>query len=248
MAEPSGSTSIVQRSRLVDGRRPLNAAERQVDEVLFDLGDGDDMPDAPPAYDSLEVRDHSRQQDGQSEVSDLTEETAEVVEVIHQLRRTDTILSVARQYAADPHELLTLNDLPPSVMSTTPHLLRTRKTLVISRRRVSDKAHLHPSESQPEDEETCQKRQREREVKRFQLVTKTVDPGVGRAYLSLEDEVDALDSQYQGETKEGGKKISAPRAEERAVGRYWEDEDWERVAAEPTRSSKGKWRVVTGMA
>ena len=146
-----------------------------------------------------------------------------------------------------PHELLTLNDLPPSVMSTTPHLLRTRKTLIISRRRVNT-AHVQPSDPQPVDEETERKRQREREVKRFQLVTKTVDPGVGRAYLSLEDEVDALDGQYSGETKEGGKKPYPLEPEERAVGRYWEDEDWERKAAEPTRSSKGKWRVVTGMA
>ena len=84
----------------MDGRRPLNAAERQVDEVLFDLGDGEDIADAPPAYDSLDVSSR-KLQDGEAEALDSPDDTSEIVEVLHRLRRTDTILSVARQYAAD---------------------------------------------------------------------------------------------------------------------------------------------------
>ncbi|RXK38864.1 hypothetical protein M231_03813 [Tremella mesenterica] len=237
-------------------------------------------------------------------------EEKEMVEVIHQLKRDDTVLSIARKYAADPHEILSLNSLPPSTLSTHPHLLRTRKQLIISRRLVPilSKNHSKFRSSAELAEET--KRQKDKEMKRFQLITKELDPAVGKAYLSLAegDEVDALEGwdgqvdvdpwgsqqvrnhsgvlpsdnnekriaefekmkegildtrdneknfhrgvgqdreKSSGEVKdEGGVGSDRLTGEEKALGMYLEDNEWEAGTSGLGKIRRGKWTVVSGL-
>lgn len=167
-----------------------------------------------------------------------------------------------------PHEILLLNNLPHSVLTSHSHLLRTRSTLLISRRRVPRASVPIDNKSTPvvpinavKDEE----RERERAIKRFQLLTKTVDPGVGAAYLALDEleqnlppsqahplEYGSGEAMPDSSVPEGGdssKKKPLPEVrggggensnssrEHRALERYYLDEEWERDHALPSSSS-----------
>lgn len=89
-------------------------------------------------------------------------------------------------------------------------------------------------------------------MKRFQLITKTVDPGVGRAYLALEGEGDAERHPLEdgsGEAMDAlgqsGKKNRPKAKEDRALGAFYEDEAWEREVGGPERIKlDGRWTVV----
>lgn len=91
--------------------------------------------------------------------------------------------------------MLHLNNLPHSVLSTQPHLLRTRRTILISQRLVP-KSQVPSTEvfsfegdlrGEPLDKEEERKRERERALKRFQLLTKNGDKSVGEAYIALSE-------------------------------------------------------------
>lgn len=89
-------------------------------------------------------------------------------------------------------------------------------------------------------------------MKRFQLITKTVDPGVGRAYLALEGEGDAERHPLEYGSGEGmdvqgqSAKKSRPKGkEDRALGAFYEDEAWEMEVGGPERIKvDGRWTVV----
>lgn len=84
-------------------------------------------------------------------------------------------------------------------------------------------------------------------MKRFQLLTKTVDPGVGAAYLGLSELEEGVDGSGEGM---GGKKVVRKEGnrQERAVEAFFEDEGWEREVGGPERVGSsgglGKWRSV----
>lgn len=91
-------------------------------------------------------------------------------------------------------------------------------------------------------------------MKRFQLLTKTTDVGVGRAYLALaegEDDRHVLES-GSGEMleKEGGgsgKKVRKQEGKEgRALEAYFEDEEWEGEVGRAERVKEGNRWVVVG--
>ncbi|WVF68866.1 hypothetical protein IAT40_003639 [Kwoniella sp. CBS 6097] len=119
------------------------------------------------------------------------ETETETVEVRHTVLRSDNLLAIARKYAADPHDLLTLNNLPPATLSTNPRLLHTRKSIIISRRVVPSRPfnekgqNQDPLEMNQESELIDEAREKEKSLKRFQLITKSLEPGVGETYLSL---------------------------------------------------------------
>ncbi|ORY35041.1 hypothetical protein BCR39DRAFT_585968 [Naematelia encephala] len=262
-----------------DGRLRLEEARRSEHIGQFTIGDDDDEveigdEDAPPGYTSdpepptkSDKATDTRARHGGAE----NEEELQAVEVRHPVSRSDTILSIARRYAADPHEILSLNNLPPSTLSTQPHLLRTRQTLLISRRLMpksklpsstlfstpADKDYS-PYEKKPEHSDGNEdeaRRAEERRVKRFQLITKTADPCVGRAYVGLaaaEESASTSDGIGFGGSGEGmgGKKTHLPQEgnrAERAVERFLDDDEWEREWGGPARASKGvdgRWKVV----
>ena len=149
------------------------------------------------------------------------------------------------------------------MLSTQSHLLRTRRTLVISRRLVPrlslpdntlfttdqlDNLQSDQSSSSTTDEE--QHRQRQRAIKRFQLLTKTQDPSVGKAYLGLselEEENALLDEGRDEHTGQSGKKVvkDQENREDRAVEAFYGDEEWEEQVGGLERHNGGsKWKTV----
>lgn len=156
-----------------------------------------------------------------------------------------------------PHELLSLNNLPPTALSSNPRILQTRKSILITRRRVpkSQLATLQAIPDDTVDPEEAKRRQEKRAVKRFQLVTKTVDPGVGKAYLSLQAQgshgEDPHPLEYgSGEAlsaEGGGKKKGNLSKEDRAVEQWFEDDEWEGESSNRLPKKKeGKWTSVGG--
>ena len=113
-----------------------------------------------------------------------------------------------------------------------------------------------------------QRRERERAVKRFQLMTKSVDPGVGAAYLSLSEldesslvefsslEIDAAIEETQrverekltrSEVEKSGKRAmpSLGNREQRALDAFYEDEQWEAGKGNAVpRRVEGGWRKI----
>ena len=270
----------------------------------FKIGDDEDQDDdaegdEPPSYDDVSAGEQINVS-GDDDLSAMNrvegvsgdeekEVEMEVVEVKHPVSRSDTLLGIARKYAADvslldpshadkpllvpseqsltiitpqPHDLLTLNNLPPTTLSAHPHLLHTRRTLLISRRLVP-KSSLPSTllfsapDLEPNPEEAA-RREKERQVKRFQLMTKTVDPGVGAAYLGLselEENRDVLDDgsgeglEVKGGTARG-KKVWREEGNrtERALEAFFEDDGWEREVGGPARAGSsgglGKWKFA----
>ncbi|WVQ75265.1 hypothetical protein IAR50_004878 [Cryptococcus sp. DSM 104548] len=245
-------------------------------DVLFTLGDeeddGPDMSkingDMPPGYDEIDAlppRLPSQTSElhvlpSHSPSAPLTKpekEFLEVVEVTHLVSRGDTVMSVARKYAADPHDILEFNSLPPIALSSNPRILQTRKSIIISRRSVPSSS-LPPLSHRDKQQETSvnraesEDRRKERQIQRFRAITKSADPDIAHAYLSIEELAEGRDllDHGSGEALEGsgsGKKAPMPsegNREARALDRFWEDEEWESSSGRGERKKVGKWKVV----
>lgn len=126
-------------------------------------------------------------------------------------------------------DLCRLNNLPPSTLTTTPHILHTRAFLTLppSARRLND--------SKPEVDKAREARiARERAEKRLQTLTKEVDWRVAKAYVALADDPDALadgnmkNKEIDSSNKKPGSGSKArTELEGRAVDRYLDDVEWE---------------------
>lgn len=198
------------------------------------LGDDDDDEeeaaadrDAPPEYSLNPVED----------AAPPPENTAVSVgptgPPTYHIQRGDTLQGLAFRFGVDGRELCVLNKLPFSALSTTPHLLHTRRTIVLP---LSAK-NLGSLPAPPTAEE-AERQRRERAEKRFQFVTKEVDWRVARTYVALaeDDDGDQMEPDFKG--KEGSSmKASMTRAgapiEARAVDQYLDDEQWERANGVP---------------
>ena len=119
-----------------------------------------------------------------------------------------------------------MNSLPLRTLSTTPHLLHTRRILL-----------LPPGKRVPPlpsvDPETTAARNRERAEKRFQFVTKEVDWRVAKAYVALSEEEFVEDK-----GKEDPKALNRQQRHhvlESAVNQYLEDDEWERRGGKEPR-------------
>ncbi|ORX38037.1 hypothetical protein BD324DRAFT_624277 [Kockovaella imperatae] len=273
-----GDVKTLEGERAARSRRAMRDPRAQMEESdMFTIGDDEDDP---PAYDDAPIDcqpERSAEPSGDhAHVGSLSEEEMETVEIRHPVSKSDTLLFIARRYAVDvsrrtavvhppidtlsqPHEIVALNDLPPAVLSSQPHLLRTRQTLIISRRQIPKSKLANGGDplvfdsglgvaEQTEDD----KRERERAVKRFQLLTKTIDPGVGQAYMGLselEEEDGLLDESFEGENDAGGSGKKALREpanrEDRALEAFYGDEQWEHEAGKPTRGQGvGRWKTI----
>jgi hypothetical protein len=86
---------------------------------------------------------------------------------------------------------------------------------------------LHPNKNPDEVREREARIQRERAEKRLQTFTKEVDWHIAKAYVALADDAEETD-EYNRKHKEGGLPGNASsNLEERAIGRYLDDEEWE---------------------
>jgi hypothetical protein len=123
-------------------------------------------------------------------------------------------------------ELCRLNQLPPSTLNTTPHILHTRTLINLPpSARSKDKSSQDPQATQA-DKERNARRARERAEKRLQTLTKEVDWRIARAYVTLCDDPDEV-MEYSSKCKELGIDIGETSLEGMAVDRYLEDEEWE---------------------
>jgi len=125
-------------------------------------------------------------------------------------------------------ELCRLNDLPTTTLSTTPHLLHTRTTILLS----------PTSKPPPEDPAQGEARRVERAEKRLQTVTKEIDWRVAKAYVAIAQGSDMSEMpekkfwNYEGglrKTPALGSEGSSRGGtlENEAIDRYLDDAEWE---------------------
>jgi hypothetical protein len=121
--------------------------------------------------------------------------------------------------------LCKLNDLPPSALRTTPHLLHTRTFLVLPQ---SHSQQRHAASDVAPEEEARHKRVRAQVA--LQHVTRETDGGIAQAYVALaegsDSERDVASLKAEEEKKESRR--VARTLEERALDRYLNDDEWER--------------------
>jgi len=125
-------------------------------------------------------------------------------------------------------ELCRLNNLPTTTLSTTPNILHTRTTILLS----------PVSKPTPEDPALVEARRVERAERRLQMVTKEVDWRVAKAYVAIAQ--DSGPSGVSGKEKpdnyEGRLKVPVSDSEgssqkgaleSGAIDRYLDDTEWE---------------------
>ncbi|KAL1409447.1 hypothetical protein Q8F55_003430 [Vanrija albida] len=103
----------------------------------------------------------------------------QVVEIKHLIARGDTLHSIARRYAADPHDLLALNNLPHAALYTNPAILRTRTELVIRRSTIGARSALDAYFSDEEWERGATAPARGK-VHRWTVVGAALPPGAAK--------------------------------------------------------------------
>ncbi|KAL1694275.1 hypothetical protein GGG16DRAFT_47581 [Schizophyllum commune] len=228
-AQPSAGTSQVN----IDGGLK--------DEDTFVLGsDDDDDEDSvttgppPPPYEQLEAQQPqaaipcddtlTNTREGQPDAPDVHQEGDGPVK--YYLKRGDTLQGISFKFAVDGRELCKLNTLPPSTLSTTPHLLHTRTYLVLP---PSARDKLHASQTPHEAAMQEARRARERAEKRLQTLTKEADWRVARAYIALADGDEAERDTKMKEMgfEHPGLRAGSSRLERYAVEQYLEDDEWE---------------------
>ncbi|KAH8117689.1 hypothetical protein DFH11DRAFT_1807627 [Phellopilus nigrolimitatus] len=135
----------------------------------------------------------------------------------HRIQREDTLRGLALKYAVDGRALCRLNGLPPSTLSTTPHLLHTRAVLLLP---PHTQAPAPPSKDAPV---ASSSRALECAAARLQRATHEADPRVARAYVAL-----ASSPPPPGEKeKQGADSAPADSPADRAVRAYRADAAWE---------------------
>lgn len=123
-------------------------------------------------------------------------------------------------------ELCRLNNLPTTTLSTTPHILHTRTTILLP----------PTSKPPPEDPELAEARRVERAEKLLQTVTKEVDWRVAKAYVALAQDSDPFAKEkparwerslqgIPGSVSGGSSQRNVPESD--AIERYLEDAEWE---------------------
>jgi hypothetical protein len=159
------------------------------------------------------------------------------------IKRGDTLQGIALRFGVDVRipssvpslafllsaqqgrTLCRLNNLPPSTLSTTPHLLHTRTSLALppsalAKLRASDAAPVSPAEARA--------REVSRAGKRLQTLTKETDWHVARAYIALAEDPEDAPS-FALKQKELGAPAAAASSSLAAVAadRYLDDLEWE---------------------
>ncbi|KAJ7127100.1 hypothetical protein C8R44DRAFT_874180 [Mycena epipterygia] len=189
------------------------------DEDTFVLGDDedDDEPQSSAAEDSADPAEPPPTESAPSPPSK------------YYIKRGDTLQGISLRFGLDGRALCRLNNLPPSTLTTTPHLLHTRGFLTLP---PAAHAKLQANDARPSSAEERARevrRARERAEKRLQTLTKEVDWRVAKAYIALAEDPDEAES-FVLKQKELGAPVGAAgpsRLEAVAVDRYLDDLDWE---------------------
>ncbi|GAA5936156.1 uncharacterized protein JCM15063_002726 [Sporobolomyces koalae] len=184
--------------------------------------------DLPPAYDDETVKN----------VTEASQEKqAEEQCNLHYIKPEETLLGLSMKYRVEGPLLCSMNRLPISTLSTTPHLLHTLPFLLLP-------PGATPSTSTTPLLPPAQERRR-LIIRRFQIQTRCSDYSVAQAYVDQvfkqrEDEAECVRTNRRArgqfadvvEVREGGELEQATEA-------YLADERWEREQREHARG-KGK--------
>ncbi|KAG6334224.1 hypothetical protein ID866_4868 [Astraeus odoratus] len=152
---------------------------------------------------------------------DLTT-TDEAAPRVYHLRRGDTLQGIALRCGVNGYELCRLNNLPPSTLSTTPHLLHTRTTIKLPPSARPSFGRATP----PVDPEADIRRVRGRAEERLQILTKETDWRVAKAYVALADDPEE-EVVHAMKCKEMRVGVDGVTLDARAVSMYLDDEEWE---------------------
>ncbi|EMD34093.1 hypothetical protein CERSUDRAFT_159540 [Gelatoporia subvermispora B] len=146
----------------------------------------------------------------------------------------DTLLGIALKVGVDGHTLCRLNNLPPSALRTTPHLLHTRTYLNLPPSVIAPSQQL--SADSPD---AVARRTRERAEARLQSLAKERDWRVARAYVAIANIPDPEENFKRKESGSLRKRNSkagdtftpevegAQPLEHRVLDHYMDDNDWE---------------------
>ncbi|TFK45384.1 hypothetical protein OE88DRAFT_1221083 [Heliocybe sulcata] len=151
----------------------------------------------------------------------------------------DTLLGISLKFHVDGRHLCRLNNLPTTTLTTTPHILHTRRLITLPlTAKTQGKAHVFTGDIPPTSEDAVrdkvreEKRRREVARSRFQTLTKEADWAVVQAYVAIADDIEDED-EFEGKRKEGGEgrrplgEMNGSSLEARAVCRYMDDDEWE---------------------
>ncbi|KAK7033032.1 LysM domain-containing protein [Favolaschia claudopus] len=138
----------------------------------------------------------------------------------------DTLPGIALRFRVDGRTLCRLNKLPPSTLSTTPHLLHTRTSLQLP---PSAYSQLGSTDATPSPIDV-HAREVSRAGKRLQMLTKETDWRIARAYVALADDPE-VSASFALKRKELGNTPTAVSAgsslDAVATDRYLDDLEWE---------------------
>ncbi|KAF8206562.1 hypothetical protein K438DRAFT_1962545 [Mycena galopus ATCC 62051] len=197
-----GGVAVVESSsKQLDSERNVDGAVREEDN--FSIGDDEE----------------------EEEAEDVVQEAPVAVPVKgppseYYIKRSDTLQGIAMRFRG--RTLCLLNNLPPSTLSTTPHLLHTRTSLVLPTFALS---RLNPNDAAPPSPADARAREVSRAGKRLQTLTKT-DWHIASAYIALADDPDEAAS-YALKQKELGIAAASPSLEAVAADQYLGDLEWE---------------------
>ncbi|CEL55354.1 hypothetical protein RSOLAG1IB_01364 [Rhizoctonia solani AG-1 IB] len=208
-----------------NGDQPVVQHGRDNEAETFVLGDSDEEEEEDPAVSQRHVKtdDVDAQPPTLPKVLETTESPSVTNTLLPQsstyyIKPRDTVTGIALKHGVDPRQLCRLNKLPPSTLTTTPHLLHTRTTLQLP---PGSRA---PSPPPPDLQQRLEVRAKERAGKAFQAITKETDWGVAQTYVSL------LDVEDDG-IKEGKRRMvdihSKDGRQALAVDQYLDDNTWE---------------------
>ncbi|KAJ3490012.1 hypothetical protein NLJ89_g11475 [Agrocybe chaxingu] len=273
VASGSGSGAAASMKTSMSPRTNIDGAVRHEDTfVLGDDEDEDEEEDkgeppmggkyseadaSPPAYEAapavastvVEVQPAVTAEESPPPSGDV--EGTKTTPYKYYLGRADTLQGVSLRFGVDRHEICRMNNLPPSVIRTTPHLLHTRAFILLP---PTAKPHLSLTLSEADQTEREEKIVRERAEKKLQKLTKEVDWRVAKAYVAMADDAHdqallafkhkemginrshiGLDSSGVSRSH-GGRDSSRSGLEALAVQKYLDDEEWE---AEELRAGRG---------
>ncbi|KAI0322544.1 hypothetical protein OF83DRAFT_1049061 [Amylostereum chailletii] len=248
-ARAVGSSSGIESSAKHPEPRNVDGAVR--DEDVFAVGSEDEdeeedeetgrHPDIrgpatpPPAYEAESKMASEPDQENESRLPVPTFEqpapsSPEPAPRKYHIRPGDTLQGISLRYGVDGRALCRLNAIPPSTLSTTPHLLHTRSFITLPpSAKVPPGDDSVPALRMEEEKERAHAREVERAQKRFQFVTKEVDWRVAQAYVALAESEPGRSDKYEGEKKEFSPfpNGSSEGLDSRAVDRYLDDDEWE---------------------
>ncbi|KAG6900218.1 hypothetical protein C0993_001287 [Termitomyces sp. T159_Od127] len=257
-----GGVDVVWKSNLDTSSRPgerpnLDGAVREEDTFVLGEDDSDyevekeDSPiDSPnrnlslAVQDAIETSTHGlvqRPTSPRTEEEGMGQDISESSPLKYYIAQSDTLQGIVLRFGLDGHQVCRLNNLPPSTLRTTPHLLHTRRYLILP---PSARQAGLPINKETSDQAAAREARwgKERAEKRLQTVTKEVDSYVAKAYVALADDpTEEFEEQEECERKrkEYGSDVGTrpSNLEERAIRKYLDDGEWE--AAQRERVAKG---------